>query len=447
MKQKSAAHSFKVKQALLYNLSIKANRGDNPRKEKGGAPQTMIQVLVLADDVTGALDAGVKFSDAGLKTKVSLLPKIEAADTDASVLVLCVPTRHETPEAAYRQVRALSQRAAELGIGCVFKKTDSALRGNIGAELAAVLDGSGASELFFIPALPAMNRVTIHGIHYIDGVPVHESVFGADPFEPVTESFIPALLEKQLPAPVEILTGATPPAPVTAGKRLTVLDCETETGMEELTRTLLAEGRLHAVAGCSGLAAALATALSRHAAEAEAEPESERLTVVCGSMNPISLEQVAYAEKTLFHSISVPVERLLETGLESAEGKAFLDALWTEYSKNEHLLIDTGAANAAHGELGEEMGKRVASLLGTILKNLLDRGAASRLMIIGGDTLLGFMDAIGCRELSPQREILQGVVESEYIYRGVRHSVLSKSGGFGQTDLLLRLECEAPVHA
>ena len=47
----------------------------------------------------------------------------------------------------------------------------------------------------------------------------------------------------------------------------------------------------------------------------------------------------------------MPVERLLETGLESAEGKAFLDELWVEYSKNEHLLIDTGAANAARGEL------------------------------------------------------------------------------------------------
>ena len=158
----------------------------------------MIKVLVLADDVTGALDAGVKFSDAGLKTKVSLLPKIEETDTGASVLVLCVPTRHETPETAYRQVRALSARAAEKHIGCIFKKTDSALRGNVGAELAAVLDGSGEHELFFIPALPAMNRVTINGIHYINGVPVHESVFGDDPFEPVTESYIPALLEKQM---------------------------------------------------------------------------------------------------------------------------------------------------------------------------------------------------------------------------------------------------------
>ena len=232
----------------------------------------MIQVLVLADDVTGALDAGVKFSDAGLKTKVSLLPKIEETDTDASVLVLCVPTRHEAPEAAYRQVRALSERAAELHIGCIFKKTDSALRGNVGAELAAVLDGSGESELFFIPALPAMNRITINGIHYIDGVPAHESVFGADPFEPVTESFIPALLEKQMPEPVEVVTGATPPAPVSSGKRLAVLDCETQSGLEALTRTLYAEGRLHAVAGCSGLAEALAAALSGSAGEIGTEP-------------------------------------------------------------------------------------------------------------------------------------------------------------------------------
>ena len=91
--------------------------------------------------------------------------------------------------------------------------------------------------------------------------------------------------------------------------------------------------------------------------------------------------------------------------------------------------------------------QRLAIRLGQLLRALLAENRDKRLMIIGGDTLLGFMDAIGCRELSPQREILQGVVESEYIYRGVRHSVLSKSGGFGQTDLLLRLESEAPVHA
>ena len=33
--------------------------------------------------------------------------------------------------------------------------------------------------------------VTVGGIHYIDGVPVHQSVFGQDPFEPVRESCVP----------------------------------------------------------------------------------------------------------------------------------------------------------------------------------------------------------------------------------------------------------------
>ena len=61
-------------------------------------------------------------------------------------------------------------------------------------------------------------------------------------------------------------------------------------------------------------------------------------------------------------------------------------------------------------------------------------------MIIGGDTLLGFMDAIGCRELTPLREVLPGVVEAGFTYRGELHSVLSKSGGFGQEDILLKLE-------
>lgn len=400
----------------------------------------MIQVLVLADDVTGALDAGVKFSDAGLKTKVSLLPEINTADTDASVLVLCVPTRHEPPEEAYRQVYTLARQASALGIGCIFKKTDSALRGNVGAELAAVLDGSGAPELFFIPALPAMNRVTVNGIHYINGVPVHESVFGADPFEPVTESFVPALLKKQISSPVEIVTGTIPPVPVTSGRRIAVLDCESQHDMKRMTSELLSAGRLHAAAGCSGMAEALAAAFRGSSAAGDAQNESDRITVVCGSMNPISLEQVAFAERSGYDAVRVPVDRLLSCGLHTGEGQAFLDTLWTRYTESEHLLIDTGAAGTAHGVLGEDMGRRVAALLGEILKDLLDRGAASRLMIIGGDTLLGFMDAIGCRELSPRREILQGVVESDYIYRGVRHSVLSKSGGFGQTDLLLRLE-------
>lgn len=288
---------------------------------------------------------------------------------------------------------------------------------------------------------------TINGIHYINGVPVHESVFGDDPFEPVTESYIPALLEKQMNEPVEVITRrdssrAGELGQKDRGARLRDAIRHGEADPDAVrVRSASRRGRVQRAGGSTGRGSLRQCRRDRsgagdraaHRCMREHEPDLARTGGLRGK-DGLCCRQRA-------------VERLLETGLESAEGKAFLDALWAEYSKNEHLLIDTGAASAARGELPEEIGKSVASLLGAILKDLLDRGAVSRLMIIGGDTLLGFMDAIGCRELSPQREILQGVVESEYIYRGVRHSVLSKSGGFGQTNLLLRLESEAPVHA
>ena len=43
----------------------------------------------------------------------------------------------------------------------IYKKTDSGLRGNIGKELEAALAAGGEEYLTFIPALPAMNRITV----------------------------------------------------------------------------------------------------------------------------------------------------------------------------------------------------------------------------------------------------------------------------------------------
>ena len=49
----------------------------------------------------------------------------------------------------------------------------------------------------FLPAFPKMNRTTAGGVHYIEDKPVAESVFGRDPFEPVTESEVARLLALQ----------------------------------------------------------------------------------------------------------------------------------------------------------------------------------------------------------------------------------------------------------
>src|SRR5699024_9220197 len=104
----------------------------------------------------------------------------------------------------------LVARAAAQKVPYIYKKTDSALRGNVGAELGAMLAASGEKALPFLPAYPQMGRCTKGGVHYIDGQPVAESVFGIDPFEPVRHSDLAGLIGAQSGVPVHSLPADAP---------------------------------------------------------------------------------------------------------------------------------------------------------------------------------------------------------------------------------------------
>lgn len=145
----------------------------------------MVKLLILADDFTGALDTGVQFSGKGIRTQVVVSGHWVEPDSDCDVMVIDVETRHVPKEKAYEIVNDVCQRAVKYGIRCFYKKTDSALRGNVGSELQAAADAVFGKNIVFVPAFPARRRITVDGVHYIDGIPVKESVFGQDPFEPV----------------------------------------------------------------------------------------------------------------------------------------------------------------------------------------------------------------------------------------------------------------------
>lgn len=163
----------------------------------------MVELMIIADDFTGALDSGVHFAERGIRTRVIVSMEDDRSweeglrSGETTVLVVDAETRHATPEQAGRKVHAVVSDCKKAGIPYIYKKTDSALRGNIGSELEAALKASGESVLSFVPALPQMNRITKGGKHYIDGVPVSRSVFGADPFEPVTRDSVKEIIGLQ----------------------------------------------------------------------------------------------------------------------------------------------------------------------------------------------------------------------------------------------------------
>ena len=142
----------------------------------------MIKLLMIADDFSGALDAGVQFAARGAATRVVTDLDCDFLETDAEVLVMVAET-------AICRLRKLTtwctmwpETPGKPAFPTFIKKTDSALRGNVGSELAAVMDAADADVMPFLPAFPKLNRVTRNGVHYVDGVPVAESIFGQDPF-------------------------------------------------------------------------------------------------------------------------------------------------------------------------------------------------------------------------------------------------------------------------
>ena len=123
----------------------------------------MIKLLVIADDFTGALDTGVQFKAKQTLIQIAsekCIESLKISDHNLQVLIVDAETRHMTAQDAYQTVYQIVQTAVEAGVPCIYKKTDSGLRGNIGSELTAALNASGNKQLHFIPAFPLINRIT-----------------------------------------------------------------------------------------------------------------------------------------------------------------------------------------------------------------------------------------------------------------------------------------------
>jgi D-threonate/D-erythronate kinase len=143
----------------------------------------LIEILIIADDLTGAADCGAACAAHGLETVVVLngaftdnaggIPRAEVVAFDAN-------TRVMTAEKAAAETRRLVR---ENPARIVYKKIDSTLRGNVGVEVAAALEayrgmGHPSAVAVVAPAFPAMGRTTKNGRMYVRGEAVRDGGVG-----------------------------------------------------------------------------------------------------------------------------------------------------------------------------------------------------------------------------------------------------------------------------
>lgn len=407
----------------------------------------MVKLLLIADDFTGALDTGIQFAKYGAATRILTSSEIDGnlQQSDLTeVLVIDTETRHLARQDAYEKVYRLVQKARAANIPYIYKKTDSGLRGNIGCELKAVIDASREHFLPFIPALPAMNRVTVKGIHYVDGVPIHESEFGKDPFEPVVSSSVMDLFREES-VPVTLFEKTEYYHTDSQNASIGVFDASTQEDICKIADHLKQKNQLKIMAGCAGFASVLPFYLEIQKHRIQFPKLSQPLLVACGSLNPISKRQIAYGESLGYIRVTMtPRQQLEKDYLSTREGQLWLDSFPEYFNKSNVVMIDTGISDPhtvedyrKHHQISfEEARVQIADRIGMVLERLLEKNRHWTLMVIGGDTLMSFINQTQCKEIEPVCEVEPGTVLSSMNIQNQKTWVITKSGGFGKEELL-----------
>lgn len=259
---------------------------------------------IIADDLTGCADAGQHFYEKGLRCVIAIHSNtLRRAHPSCDCLIINTESRFMSKSAAYETVYNAALFFRKLGCGLLFKKIDSTLRGNIGAESDALIDAFGLRTLPLCAAYPEAGRTTAGGTQYVRGMPVHMSEFGSDILNPVRESHIPDLLLKTS----------------CHSKRIRVIDGTSAQDITAFARGYVSGHRdsLQVLCGSAGLARALAGAWAEEGyygirKRTRCLHIKGPVLVVQGSLNPVSQKQFRVARKSKKASVyycATPIRR------------------------------------------------------------------------------------------------------------------------------------------
>ena len=476
----------------------------------------MANVLVVADDYTGALDTGVQFTASGASVYVTTyvdlcMPFDTNLFANYDVLVVDAESRHLTAEQADLRVGALTREAARCGFSYFYKKTDSALRGNIGAELGAMLESGGGASLAFAPAYPMSGRITVGGIQYINGVPVGESVFAQDVYAPVKHSKIADIINEQtsinaISLPDSVYKSShnlgnggkkTAKAMIPANNRdkgsnrnggdgsdggdgggdggdsggggggggdggdggdrnvIEIYDAQSDADLANLGHYLKRCNKLKYLAGCAGFARVLPklyeigiyakTTGTKTVCNASGacffQDLPKSLLIATGSINPITLNQLAGTEDAGFKTIILTPEQKVAGVVSEVVSNVAKVLLEYEYiilaaAKTLDDITQTDECARKHGMNMVELRSRICEIIGKTIAGILRQCEIGTLVVFGGDTLHEIIKQANIPAISPIRELAPGIVESKILSECYNTRLITKSGGLGGEDTL-----------
>ena len=408
---------------------------------------SMPGILIVADDLTGAVDTCAIFANRGIHTVVALEPEA-LPGLDAPVRAVNMGTREGTLEDARRQHVLLGRRIRAAAPEILVKKTDMGFRGNHGGEIEGLLEGLGARVCYLVNAIPGGYASVEDACQYVKGKPLVESMYAQDPSRKPTTSRIPELLRKQ----TALAIGTVPLAQVRgdgigervrtlveAGCRLLVFDAVTE---EDCLRIVRETARLPYTAfyaGTLGILNALAEwgfPQCRPQPVRPASPPPRCLGFTTSHYDTVE-RQLAYAQARGLAQVALDMDACLAGAARREEALAHVLEACERHLPSRNVIV---TQQLRHPPADPALSGRILEAMAACAELLCARCRFDRLFIIGGETSRSILEALKVRYLTvtamPEQGIALGRLDTGVL---CGRSFAAKGGSVGTDQAVWRM--------
>lgn len=417
-----------------------------------------LKFAIIADDLTGANDTGVQFARRGLVTSVLLQPDQKLAE-DLDVVVIDTDSRSLSQEEAYRKVRTVSEFLRRFPPEFVYKKIDSTMRGNIGAEIDAVYDVFQPELVVIAPAYPKNKRVVSGGDFYLDGKLLHMTEMAADPKTPVTSSHLPDILRVQTGRKIvqvmaeDIRSGGPQiqdrlDEAVRESAPYVVFDSLKEEDLRAIVQAVQDSRRRVVWIGSAGLANHLCKAyLKRQQTPVYLRDSYSQVLTVVGSVNRNSRQQLQQLLKQpKVEGVEMKSHLAVQEDTTADGEQARVVALASQaIERGSHVVLytsgspdDIALANSKGAEYGRDskgVSDRISRVIGQAAAALIRKHRLKALVMTGGDTAKQVCANLGVTEFQLIDEVEIGIPIGRLSGEWPLYAV-TKAGGFGTAGAL-----------
>lgn len=398
-------------------------------------------VLVIADDFTGANDAGSGLAQAGARVHVLFGTGTSLPDEAADVLVISTDSRAvSASRAAERVTQVVQYYAKQLQQGWLFKKIDSTLRGNVGAETTAALRASGKKMALVVPAVPRLGRTTRDGNVWVNQHLLTDTEFASDPKTPILSARI---LDQMQIDGTEIdlptLRSDRLDAVLAAAQGVVVVDAETEADLARLITAAAQLSERPLLVGAAGLSDALGAALSVR--------RSRPVLAVVGSMSGSAEQQIAtLRNQRAVEVVDVDIRQLFQQPA-WPERDRWIEQAATALRAGRHTVIRTCQHASQRHEIEplcqqhsvtrQQLGEAICALLGEMTFSLCRTQLPHALYLSGGDVAIAVAQALGASGFNIQGLVAGCVPHGVLLNSEFTLPVMTKAGGFGDENTLV----------